>query len=235
MIVSIHQPDYISYLGYFYKISKSDVFVFLDDAQFSNDNMHHWNRIKTPQGECRLKIPVDHHFGDPINAVRTKDELKWKEKHLKTIEMNYKKAPYFSEIFPIFSELLNNDYPNLSELNIAINTWFISQFGFKAKIYKSSDLKLDTVREERVIDIVKMLGGDTYISGHGAKAYQVNDHFTNRGVKLVYTDYQPIEYKQQWKKVGFLPYMSTLDYVFNCGFNWQYVETAVKELNNGNR
>ena len=92
MKISIHQPDYISYLGYFYKISKSDIFVFLDDAQFSNDNMHHWNRIKTPQGECRLKIPVEQHLGDPINRVRTKDELKWKQKHLKTLEMNYTKS-----------------------------------------------------------------------------------------------------------------------------------------------
>lgn len=235
MIVSIHQPDYISYLGYFYKVSKSDAFVFLDDAQFSNDNMHHWNRIKTPQGECRLKIPVEQHLGDLINEVRTKDELNWKDKHLKTIEMNYKKAPFFEEIFPQFSALLKKDYSNLSELNIAINTWIINGFGFTAKLYKSSDMEINTVREERVIDIVKALDGDTYISGHGAKAYQVDEHFTEKGIRLVYTDYQPIEYRQQWKKVGFLPYMSTLDYLFNCGFDWQYVENAVKELKNGNR
>ena len=235
MIVSIHQPDYISYLGYFYKVSKSDAFVYLDDAQFSNDNMHHWNRIKTPQGECRLKIQVEQHLGDLINEVRTKDELKWKDKHLKTIEMNYKKAPFFEEIYPQFSALLKEDYNNLSELNIAINTWIINGFGFKAKLYRSSDMEINTVREERVIDIVRALGGDTYISGHGAKAYQVDEHFTEKGIKLVYTDYQPIEYRQQWKKAGFLPYMSTLDYLFNCGFDWQYVENAVKELKNGNR
>lgn len=235
MIVSIHQPDYISYLGYFYKISQSDVFVFLDDAQFSNDNMHHWNRIKTPQGECRLKIPVEQHLGDLINQVRTKDELKWKEKHLKTIEMNYKKAPYFVELFPQFKELLIDDYPSLAELNIAINTWIINGFGFKAKLYKSSDMDINTFREERVIDIVKKLDGDIYISGNGARAYQVDEHFTEKGIKLVYTDYKPIEYRQQWKKAGFLPYMSTLDYIFNCGFDWQYVEKAVKEMNNGDR
>ena len=230
MIVSIHQPDYIPYLGYFYKISKSDAFVFLDDAQFSNDNMHHWNRIKTPQGECRLKIPVEQHLGDLINSVRTKDELGWKDKHLKTIEMNYKKAPYFDEIYPEFMRLLQKDYGSLSELNIAINTWIINGFGFGAKLYKSSEMDIDTVREERVIDIVKLLGGDVYISGHGAKAYQADEHFTEKGIKLVYTDYKPIEYRQQWKKVGFLPYMSTLDYLFNHGFDWDYVENAVKEL-----
>ena len=235
MIVSIHQPDYISYLGYFYKISKSDAFVFLDDAQFSNDNMHHWNRIKTPQGECRLKIPVEQHLGDLINQVRTKDELKWKEKHLKTIEMNYKKAPFFEELYPQFKELLTKDYPSLAELNIAVNTWVITGFGFNAKLYKSSEMDINTFREERVIDIVKKLDGDVYISGNGARAYQVDEHFAEKGIKLVYTDYQPIEYRQQWKKAGFLPYMSTLDYIFNCGFDWQYVENAVKEMNCGDR
>lgn len=235
MTVSIHQPDYISYLGYFYKISRSDVFVFLDDAQFSNDNMHHWNRIKTPQGECRLKVPVEQHLGDAINRVRTKDELGWKEKHLKTIEMNYKKAAFFDAVFPRFRELLTADYPSISEMNIAINTWIAREFGFTAAFYRSSDLPIETVREERVIDIVKHFGGDAYISGHGAKAYQVDEHFTSQGIDLVYTDYKPIEYRQLWPKAGFLPYMSTLDYLFNCGFDWQYVEDAVKELNRGDR
>lgn len=235
MIVSIHQPDYISYLGYFYKISKSDIFVFLDDAQFSNDNMHHWNRIKTPQGECRLKIPVEQHLGDAINAVRTKDELKWKQKHLKTIEMNYAKSRFFHKIYPEFQELLLKDYKSLSDMNIEINTWIARKFGFKTEFLKSSDMLIKSVREERVIDIVKALDGDVYISGHGAKAYQVEEHFTERGVELVYTDYTPIEYEQLWPKVGFLPYMSVLDYIFNHGFDWNYVEKAVEDMNHGNR
>ncbi len=231
MIIVIHQPDYISYLGYFYKMSKADKFVFLDDCQFSNDNMHHWNRIKTPQGECRIKIPVENHLGDFICNVRTKDELGWKQKHLKTIEMNYSKAPFFAEIFPKFKELLMVDYKSIADMNIAINTWIAKGFGFKAEFYRSSEMKLNSVREERVIDICVALGGDTYISGHGAAAYQEEEHFTCRGVKLVYTDYKPIEYCQQWKKVGFLPYMSVLDYIFNCGFDWQQVEDAVRKLN----
>lgn len=232
MVVSIHQPDYISYLGYFYKISKSDVFVFLDDCQFSNDNMHHWNRIKTPQGECRLKVPVEQHLGDMINEVRTKDELGWKEKHLKTIEMNYSRAKYFGDFFPEFKEMLLCDYPSLADMNIAINTRIAERFGFTAKMLKSSDMPIDTVREDRVLDIVEYCGGDTYLSGHGAKAYQVDEHFFDRGISLVYTDYAPIMYKQQWKKVDFLPYMSTIDYIFNCGFDWEYVENAVAELKN---
>lgn len=235
MIVSIHQPDYIPYLGYFYKMNRSDVFVFLDDAQFSNDNMHHWNRIKTPQGECRLKVPVEQHLGDPICKVRTKDELKWKQKHLKTFEMNYARAKYFDTVYPEFQQLLLADYPSLADMNIAVNTWLARKFGFRTKIVKSSDMDLRSVREERVIDIVRRLDGDAYISGHGARAYQVDEHFAERGVRLVYTDYAPVEYPQLWPKAGFLPYMSVMDYVLNCGFDWAYVEKALEVMHHGNR
>ena len=229
MIISIHQPDYIPYIGFFYKMSKSDKFVFLDDCQFSNDNMHHWNRVKTPQGECRLKIPVKQHLGDTINIVETRDELQWKKKHLKTIEMNYSKAPFFKEIFPEFEALIIQNYKSLSEQNIAINMWIAEKFGMKAEFFKTSDMDIKTVNEERVIDICTALGGDVYISGNGAKAYQVDEHFTERGVKLVYTDYKSIEYKQLWGE--FIPNLSIVDYMFNCGFDWDYVIKSVDKLN----
>ena len=227
MVVSIHQPDYIPYIGYFYKMFQSEKFVYLDDAQYSNDNMHNWNKIKTPQGELRLKIPVENHLGDPINKVRTKDELGWKTKQLKTIEMNYSKAPYFREIFPLFSELLLAQYSNIADMNIAINTWIAKSFDFKTQFYKSSEMNINTNREERVIDICVSLGADTYISGHGASVYQKKEHFACRGVELVYTDYFPIEYSQQWKKIVFCPNMSILDYIFNCGFDWDFVKNFI--------
>ena len=115
MKVAIHQPDYIPYLGFFYKMYKSDLFIYLDDAQFSNEAAHNFNKIKTPQGVLRVKFPVEMKFGDPINHVRPKDELKWKERHLKTIEMNYKKAPFFSDIYPSLKEVYLNDYSNVQD------------------------------------------------------------------------------------------------------------------------
>lgn len=231
MIVAIHQPDYIPYMGYFYKIAHSDIFAFLDDAQFSNDNMHHWNRIKTPNGEQRLKIPLDYHFGDSIKMVRTKDELKWKEKHLKIMELNYTKAKYFKNYFPRIKEILMDSYPNLAEMNIAINLDISREFGIVKKYIRTSDLNLKTSREERVIDICKILNGTEYISGNGAKAYQQEEHFLKKGIKLTYTDYQAFVYPQIWKE--FLPNLSILDYIFNCGFDWDTIEKVMKKEKGG--
>jgi hypothetical protein len=225
MKVSIHQPDYIPYIGYFYKMFQSDIFVFLDDAQFSNDNMHHWNRIKTPQGECRLKVPVKYNFGDNINQVITKNELKWREKHLRTMEMNYSRAKYFKDIFPDFKELIMVEYSNLAAMNMAIIRFICDNFGLKPKFVISSQMEINTVREERVIDICLALGGNTYISGNGARAYQVQEHFDERRLILKYTDYKPFEYTQLWKE--FAPNMSIIDYVFNCGFDWELIQKSL--------
>lgn len=229
MNVGIHQPDYIPWLGLFYKMYLSDVFIHLDDAQFSNQAAHNFNVIKTPQGELRLKFPVEVKFGDPINVVRPKYELKWNEKHLKTIEMNYSKAPFFKETFPEIKDLYLSQFKSVAELNITLNEFIATKFGIKPKFILASDFGLTTLREEKVIDLTLAVGGTKYISGNGAKAYQTESHFTDRGVELWYLDYKPIEYPQI--RGAFLPCMSVLDYIFNCGYNFEYVVESVKNLN----
>ena len=233
MNVGIHQPDYIPWLGLFYKMYLSDVFIHLDDAQYSNEAAHNFNVVKTAQGELRLKFPVEYHLGDQINTVRPKYELKWREKHLRTIEMNYSKAKFFKETFPEFKDIFMVDYPNVADFNITINEYIAKQFGILPKFIKSSEFALETRREEKVIDLCVAVGGTRYISGNGARVYQEPEHFAARGVELTYLDYKPIEYPQVWK--GFLPCMSVLDYIFNCGYDWDYVLRKVDELNEGNR
>jgi hypothetical protein len=224
MITAIHQPDYLPWMGYFYKIYKSDRFVFLDDAQYSNNGMHNWNDIKTPQGRLRLKIPVKQNLGDKISDVVTKDDLGWKRKHLRAIEMNYSRAPYFKTIFPKFKELLLNQYDNLAEMNEAIIHFFCEEFSFKTDFVCSFDMGLASVKEERVIDICAALGATIYFSGNGASSYQDASHFAERGIKLVYSDFSPVEYRQLWN--GFIPGLSALDYVLNCGFTWPFADAA---------
>lgn len=214
--VSIHQPCYIPYLGVFYKIWQSDVFVYLDDAQYSNGYVFDWNRIKTPQGELRLKVPTARIFGQLLTEVTPKDFLKWKDKHLVNIKQNYKKAPFFNEVFSDFSDCILSEYSNLAELNMATMQLFINRFGFKARTYTSSVMNLETRAEERVIDIVQRVGGDTYLSGDGGKNYQSEEHFKDKGIELVYPGFRAVEYKQQWGE--FLPNMSVLDYCMNKGY-----------------
>ena len=129
-------------------------------------------------------------------------------------------------------EVYLNDYSNVADLNIALNTFISNQFGIKPKIFRSSELLSHAKREERVIDLSLEVGATTYISGNGARVYQDESHFNERGLKLEYMDYSPIEYPQLWG--DFIENMSVLDYIFNCGFNFEYVVDKVDAIN-GNR
>lgn len=229
MKIAIHQPDYIPYLGYFYKMYLSDVFIFLDDSQYQKNYLNNRNKIKTPQGWIYLTIPVERKNGldTNINETRTIDEKGWKEKHLKTLEMNYKKCPYFDEIFPEIKYIIMQDYKSLSELNEALLIHIAKRFNILPEIVaNSSDLHLTTKKEERVLDIIKHYGADEYISGNGARQYQKEEDFEKEGIKLTYTDYQPISYQQRWGE--FVENMSVLDYIFNEGYDFNKVVKKVR-------
>lgn len=229
MKIAIHQPDYIPYLGYFYKMYLSDIFIFLDDSQFQKNYLNNRNKIKTPQGPCWLTIPVDRKNGlhTNINETITIDEKGWKEKHLRTLEMNYKKCPYFDEIFPEIKYIIMKDYSSLSELNEALLIHIAKKFNILPKVVaNSSELHLTTKKEERVLDIIKHYGADEYISGNGARQYQKEEDFEKEGIKLTYTDYQPITYQQKWGE--FVENMSVLDYIFNEGYDFEKVANKVR-------
>ncbi len=226
MIVAIHQPDYIPYIGYFYKIKQCDCFVFLDDAQYSNTGYTNWNTIKTAQGKQRLKIPVNQTLGDSILNVSTKDELKWKKKHLTALICSYARSKYFDEIFNNLQELLVKDYCNIADMNIEIIKDICRRFQMDKKFVCSSEMNINSRKEERILDICNKLAGNVYLSGQGARVYQEGEHFSKRGVKLVYTNYKPVVYEQMWG--AFIPNLSIVDYLFNYGYDWEKIEASIK-------
>lgn len=225
--IAIHQPCYIPYLGIFYKIYLSDKFVFLNDAQYSNGYVFDWNRIKTPQGECRLKVPTERKFGDLLTEVRPKYELGWVDRHLKTIEMNYKRAQHFDEVFPLFESCIRQEYDSLAALNIATMELFIRKFGWHTHLFTSEPMALQSRSESRVIDICRIVGGGAYLSGEGGREYQDEEHFADAGIMLVYPAFDHIPYRQLWGT--FRPYMSVLDYAMNEGFQIDdYFDTVAR-------
>ena len=226
-IIGIHQPNYIPWLGYFYKIFESDVFVFHDDVQFSKSGSHNYHYIKTANGPFRLKIPVEQKHGYKINEVRTKDELGWKKEHLKRIRINYLKAPFFNEIYGDFESILLSDYDNLSELNIGLIKFIANKLGIETEYVVASSLHLNTRSEEKVIDICTKLSADIYLSGTGAKAYQKEENFLDRGIKLEYSKSKPFEFKQLWGD-PFQSNVSILDFLMNYGYDWDFVIEKLK-------
>jgi hypothetical protein len=225
--IATHQPNYIPWIGYFYKIFKSDIFVFLDDVQFSNHGMHNYHYIKTPQGPFRLKIPVTGSQGDPINTIQTKDDLGWKDKHLKILSSNYKRSKFFEVIYDDFSRLLNESYSNLAIQNDVMIRFYCKKLGIDTRFETSSSLNISTIREDRIIDICNALKGDVYYSGSGAKEYQSEENFKQNGIALKYSEFKPFEYPQNWD--GFQSNVTILDYLMNCGYDWQRIVESQKQ------
>lgn len=221
MIVAIHQPNYLPYLGFFDKIFNSNIFVILDDAQFSKGNFHNRNRIKTQNGAKWLTIPVKAEF-KPIKDIKINNEFKfsgnnWNDYHLLQIRENYKHTKYFDTLFPKIETILKNKSNFLIDINLKIIFLLTEYFKINVKIIHSHDLKISTTSTQRLIDITRNLKGDTYLSGQGARKYLNLNLFEENGIKLIFQKFEHPVYKQQYDE--FLPNLSAIDYCFNEGGN----------------
>lgn len=221
-VCSIHQPDYMPYMGVLYKMFCADSFVFLDDVQFSKSNPHNWNTI---EGGQRIRIPVEYKFGDTLRMVRPKYELGWCDKHLEMIKKTYEGYPYYYDGMSFCSYLYHKFSvfkPNLDRVGSRILEIMSHMFGIDCVLSYSSCLGIESKKEDLVIDITKKMGCDVYISGMGAANYQDEEHFKKKGVKLIYTNYEPV-----------CGNLSVIDYVMKYGFNlpeeWKWKKQQLLE------
>ena len=216
MIIAIHQPNYLPWLGFFYKMANCDVFVFLDDALHSKSSFTNRNKVKTREGIKLLSVPLSTKEVK-INELLICNDQKWQLKHWNIIENSYRQAPYWEEYSVYFREILTKkSWTYLSELNMAL-IWLIKGIlGIKTEIITSSMLKIGNHRgSERNLTICKYLDADVYISGEGARNYNDEETFEREGIKLVYTGFQHPVYHQLWG--DFVPNLSIIDLLFNEG------------------
>jgi hypothetical protein len=217
LIVAIHQPVYLPWLGFFHKMYSCDCFVLLDDAAFSKNSVENRNLIKTPNGTLWLTVPVrtKGRLGQLIRDVEIDNSKEWQQKHWKTIMMNYRKATFFQDFGQIFEETYSRRWDRLVELNQQIIFDLARTFGIDRKVVLSSSLSASGQSTLRLVNICKALAADTYFSGIGAKAYQDETLFASEGIRVVYQQYTPTAYSQLYGK--FVPNLSAIDYLFNCG------------------
>lgn len=214
MIVAIHQPQYMPYIGYIQKILKSDIFVFLDDAQYKKNEWQNRNRIKSSNGVIWITVPVKYKFGQKINEVVIADDY-WRKKHIQAIRLNYAKSDYFNSFFPVVEGFLNRSYEKISDLNIDCVKMILNYMKIEKKLILSSSLDISTVKTQRLIDICKKLNADTYLSGDGGRDYLDEKKFHENNINLIYQNYRPPVYKQLY--VDFVPNLSIIDMLFNIG------------------
>lgn len=200
MILSAHQPAYLPWLGYFDKIIKSDVFVFLDSVQFEKNSFTNRNKIKTPAGATWLTVPVKTkgHLGNTIVETKIDNRKKWQHDHLKAIFLNYRKAPRFDECYHRLKNLYGKEYLLLSELCWDHLMFWLKEIGSEKKIFRSSQLPVEGKKSTLILNLCRHFGADRYISGSLGKNYLNEDDFREVGIKIDYQDYIHPQYHQLW-------------------------------------
>jgi len=216
LIVAIHQPQYLPWLGYFDKIIKADAFCYLDNVQYKKNEWQNRNRIKTAQKQQWLTVPALYRFPQKINEIKINNAVNWKRKHLQALITNYNKSPFFQEYIGFFEEVYAKDWEFLSELNVYLIDQICKMLDLHAKqTVLASTLSLSDDPTGRLIDICKALDGDTYLSGQDGAKYMDLEQFNQQGIKVMVQDFRHPEYPQLFG--DFVSHLSIVDLLFNCG------------------
>jgi len=216
MIVAIHQPQFLPWLGYFDKMRRADVFCYLDNVQYKKNEWQNRNRIKTACGMQWLTVPVRYRFPQKINQVAINNAVNWRRKHLQALITNYRRAPYFDEYIDFFSAIYLTQWESLAELNLAFIEGFRKLLGFEdLTVLVASDLDLSDDPTLRLIDICRSAGADTYLSGRDGANYMDLEKFRRSGIQVVFQEFVHPSYPQQFG--CFQPHLSVVDLLFNCG------------------
>ena len=217
MRVSIHQPHYLLWLPYLSKIVHSDAFVLLDDVEFTRNGYQNRNRIKTAQGPLTLTVPVQQKLGQTIADTLVSQDG-WRKKHWSSIQQAYRKAPYFARYEAELAEFFGQPWEGLADPLCAMTGWLIRILNLAIPISRSSRLEVASSSSQRLVDIVKAVGGSSYLSGAFAlQAYLDPEVFQKAAMPLFLFDWKCPEYQQLHAPVGFVPNLAALDCLLNLG------------------
>lgn len=218
MKIAISQPTYLPWIGYFDMMDQVDKFVLLDSVQFEKRSWQQRNRIKTPSGLQWLTVPVLFRgcFGQMVHEIKICDPQEL-SKHLRGIELNYRRAPYFENYFPSLKSILERCQGTLCDLNIQLIRWICRELGISTPIMRSSSMNLDGTRSRLLVNICNGLGAKSFFSAFGSSVYLLDDLsiFKDEEISVTFHNYIHPEYRQLFPP--FIPYASVLDLLFNEG------------------
>lgn len=212
------QPTYLPWLGYFDLIDQSDTFVFLDTVQFARRSWQQRNRIKSSSGALWLTVPVRSKGmrDQPIAQVEIDSSAGFQQKHLRTIQHEYSKAPFFADYFPAIKEVLQEPHGLLSELNASLIQRLCELLGLDATMVRASSLEVEGRLVELLVNVCEAVGANRYLSAAGSREYIEKDNlFAKRSMDVVYHEYTHPMYRQLHGE--FIPYLSVLDLLMNEG------------------
>ena len=220
--VVISQPMLFPWVGMFEQIRAADIYVHYDDVQFSKGSFTNRVQLKTARGPRWLTVPVRVSLGQTIADVRIDDgepggRSDWRRRHLAMLEEALAGAPFAADALALARRVYDRNDERLGELVIAGMEAVLAYFELtpRLRILRSSALGVPGKSWPRVLDVVRRLDGDVYVTGHGARHYLDHGAFEAAGVRVEYLDYEKRPYAQLHGP--FTPYVSVLDLIANVG------------------
>jgi len=215
--VVISQPMLFPWVGLLEQMRVADVWVHYDDVQLSKSGFTRRVQVKAEGGTQWLTVPMSRfHRGQLINEVRL-DEGPWPAEHLSLLTRALSGSAFAQEMLEIARAAYSGAMGSLAELTIGSMEGLRAYFGLAAhtRFVKSSDLGVGGSGSDRILDIVRHVGGDVYVTGHGGKNYLDHERFEDHGVEVRYMDYKLRPYPQLHGP--FTPFVTALDLAANVG------------------
>jgi len=219
VIVSIHQPHFLPWIGYFNKVLQSDAFVWLNYVQYRKNYFQNRTKVKNINEEpLWLTLPVHAKHDMAINQVVIADP-RWRIRVCKTIEQCYQKTPYFAECWTALSTEIMQAPDNLDEVNY-------QTFLVLLRLLNGSHVQVSRVEEipvtstdptERLVEICTCLRASQYIAGRGAHNYLRVEEFKKAKIDVIWQEFDPSKVVYPQLGSSFIPGLSIIDCIFNLG------------------
>ncbi len=217
MIVTIHQPAFLPWLGYFDKINRSDIYVYFDSVQFRKGGYSNRNRIKGANGVTWLTIPVKikGHLSSAIKDIQIDNTQNWKKRHLNSIYFSYRKAEFFESLYPKLETLYTERYEFLADLVYSQLIFWLNELNIDTKVIKSSELSTppQCKKSDLVLNLCLKLGATQYLASPNSKIYIEEADFRKHSIHIDYQGYKYAAYPQLFGE--FVPNLSIVDFWMN--------------------
>jgi hypothetical protein len=215
--VVIHQPDFMPYIGFFERLLHCQLFVVLDHVQYIKGGWQNRDKIKTPEGVKWLTIPlqIKGNTFSPYNRVIMSKNEDWRTQHLNILKRCYKGTAHFCEIYDLLETAYSVPCELMIDFNLNLLKVLMELFDLHPQLVLSSEINPEGKRNEMLVDILKKVSADIYLSGVGAKDYLDEKLFSDADVAVKWQNFSHPVYPQLHG--DFTSYLSSIDLLFNCG------------------
>lgn len=200
------------------QVNLANVIVHYDDVQYSKGGFLNRVQFKTAHGTKWLSIPLHaQSLGQRIDEVSVDDRTDWRTQHRELLRQAYLRAPYREDMLDVFDRAMSKPSAKLADVTRASTMALLQYFSLHeaCRFVDVASLAVPGASSERVLDVTLAVGGNVYVTGHGARHYLNHDMFERAGVEVRYLAYRCTPYPQLHGE--FTPYVTALDLVANCG------------------